>query len=177
MATKTGISVAKTRQLPNAESANAPNPNESRAPNKSTDQRDMRATNGKRAERLLTLSGLVLVVIAILCNAYWQDAVRWDQIRFEALTQGNDDGARQAATYVSRAKLVFRVGTFLALTVMLSITCSVVGTSFLQLPWLVRLGELLMILVFLALIVAFVYFAFTPEYFVPVESSDLLFKQ
>ena len=70
---------------------------------------------------LLSIMGLILVVIAVMTNAYWQDAVRWEQQRVKALIVEDDELAKEAEKYSDRAISVFKVAAFLGMMLVFSL--------------------------------------------------------
>ena len=116
---------------------------------------------------MVALGALVLVVATLIANAYWQDAVRWDNLKYEALRSGNHDVADTAGTRVKRAKKLFRLATFLGLLVTAGIM-----VAFLSNQPMAIMGSRWLIFASLVLVVlALAYFTAAPRYFVPFETS------
>lgn len=71
---------------------------------------------------LITLAGLVLVVVSIISNAYWQDAVRWHSAMKRAKIKGNITAEKFARGSSWRALCLFKFGTALGFLVTSAIT-------------------------------------------------------
>jgi hypothetical protein len=121
---------------------------------------------------LLTLSGFILTVLAIMANAYWQDAVRWDKVRLEALKKKHDEIADTAKICVGHAKGIFRVAALMGFWTSLSII--------LELPHHVRISSsppaILLTIVLILLTAILLVLTVIPKYKIPIETSEEYIK-
>jgi len=119
-------------------------------------------------DSLRILSGLILTVLAVMANAYWQDAVRWDKVCLKALQCNNDEVLAVSKNYVKHAKWTFRFAAFLGA---LTTTSVIVGTCFND-----QIAKYILIFVLSSLTVIFFLLAFIPKFKIPIESSVELIK-
>lgn len=117
---------------------------------------------------LRILSGLILTVLAVMANAYWQDAVRWDKVHFKALQCQNDDVLTVSKNYVWHAKFIFRVAALLGA---LTTTSVIVGVLYDE-----QISKYILITVLTVLTILLFILAFIPKYKIPIESSYELIK-
>lgn len=121
----------------------------------------------------LELGGFVLVVETIMANAYWQDAVRWDNVVYQAAKRNREDLVMIAVKRVRYAKAIFRQSTFLGFLVGLGIALPLVGGDH-SCVALISRGlisiAMLLVLAVLALLTVL------PRYLVPIETSDILLE-
>lgn len=117
---------------------------------------------------LRILSGLILTVLAVMANAYWQDAVRWDKVYFKALQCKNDEVLAISKNYIWHAKFIFRVAAFLGA---LTTTSVIYGIFFDEL-----ISKLILVIVLSFITLLLIILAFIPKYKIPIESSYELIK-
>ncbi|MEO5372233.1 MAG: hypothetical protein H7833_19360 [Magnetococcus sp. DMHC-1] len=119
------------------------------------------------ASIIITTASLLLVVLSVVANAYWVDAVRWEQKREQYNSSNEEERARRAVKYRKRAEFVFRVATFLSVLTILSVFLVYLG--YVQAANILVIG-LLIIAFFL-----FCYYTFLPRkwaYISPVGIDD-----
>lgn len=116
---------------------------------------------------LLSLMGLILVVIAVMANAYWQDAVRWEQQRIKALIAEDDDLAKSAEKYSNGANYIFKAVAFLGMLLLFSLMFLLVNPDSVFVITITRL-ILLPVLSALSMALAFYVIARKHWYFSPI---------
>lgn len=74
----------------------------------------------QRSRIIPIISGVLLVVVTIMANAYWVEAVRWADKADAADLQGNATMSSHCVENMNRAKTVFRVTASLLLLTLIA---------------------------------------------------------
>lgn len=121
---------------------------------------------------LLTISGLILTVLAVMANAYWQDAVRWDKVHLDALQNNHDEVAAAAQECVKHAKGIFRVSALLGFFTTVSIMWELIN----HVKILYSSPAILLLIVLFSLTTILLILTVIPKYKIPIETSKELIK-
>jgi steroid 5-alpha reductase family enzyme len=113
------------------------------------------------------ISGLILVVLAIIANSYWQDGVRWENERRRALKAKKIKHVEFAKKCKKNAILLFRFSVFLGLCAILPILLSL--TNY---PIALTAAKYILGFAISSVTIALAYFAFTPKYLSPIGYPD-----
>ena len=118
-------------------------------------------------ENINSLAGILLVFISLLANAYWQDAIRWENEKRKALEAGKKEHLEYARKCVRNAMLLFRFSTFIGFATVLSIL-------FVFHPR--EISEWIVYIILWFLLIALIFFTITPKYFSSLGFPDKLGK-
>lgn len=112
------------------------------------------------------VASLLLVVVSIIANAYWQDAVRWEVERRRLKKANKEDCSEKARGYSDSAKILFRIACFLGALSLVAILMELHKFSF-----VLDSNDLLVFLVVVAILL-FLFYAVTPRYFSPIAFHE-----
>lgn len=111
------------------------------------------------------VASLVLITLTIVANVYWQDIKVYGALRTKAKRKKDEEAVKRISKIIKSATGLFRIATFFAFAAFLAVLVSLLGhhqAAKYILLFPVGLG-----------IIAFLYFALTPRYFVPPNPHDV----